>query len=358
MESVRARSASLPALLVFLALSIAPSGARAADSPSPNRTFQGPLPVRLREGLTGAVYLTEPESAEVLPRGVSTLSLFADDGNTAYTLRYSDSDNGIAEQNETEALRLTYHRGLGRGWDVAATGALLARNGGYFGNFINDWHHTVLFGFHDPFRESNGPRADFIELIQDGQSIVDLPDAQASSGLIVLQARKQIVARTAATVRRPLRIAVRGGVKIPLFSAVHSLYLDNGATDLFGGVEGTLGLSRHFWMHANLDAVVAGTTQVLALSGGRRVLPQTLVAGEYILGSGTSAVVQVEQSSYPFRLHLPNRADQRRQTTFGLWRTFAARTQAFLSVSENIFGWQTSSHAPDVQFSTGVRQRL
>jgi hypothetical protein len=327
-----------------------------ADDAASDLPFLGPLPVRIRSGITGAEYLTEPESAEVLGRGRSSFSLNADDGNSAMNEFVAGGESGLTERDETQALRLRYQRGVGKGWDVSVLGELASRNGGMFGDFINWWHGSILFGYQIPIRNSTSPHADFLYLRQNGQLVIDLPNTVASTSLAVVEARKAVVARVRA--RHPLLVSVREGIKVPMTSAARSEYLDDGAVDTFTGVEAAYGVSRRLWLHANVDLLFDGTDRDLALTGGRTVNPETVAAAEYLLGAGTSAVFEMQDSQYPYQLALPYHFDDRRNTTIGVWRAFSPRTRAFLALSENFFGFEVTAQAPQVVFSTGVQYRL
>ncbi len=315
--------------------------------------FFGPLPVRLREGYSGAVYLPDPESGAVQPKGEGLLSFSVDAGNTSYEL-FKDNRNFAVSDNEVQSARLTYRRGLGNGWEGAITGNLLSRNGGGLDNLIHWWHQRVL-RFTDPFREGNPGNTAILRLAQNGAVLIDQP-GNASTGLLVLQAKKQIVART--EVKRPLLASLRTTIKIPLRSQEKSQYLDNGATDILLGISGSYRPGGRLWLHTDLSTLYAGTGNVLALRGGKRFLPQIIFAGEYALNGRTSLVAQYEDAQYPFHLNLPNHSDRRRQTSFGIWRASSTDTRFFVSLSENIAAFKVTSHAPDVQISAGIQRRL
>lgn len=300
------------------------------------------------------MYLPDPESGAVQPRGEGLLSFSLDTGNTSYELSRDDKNYALSD-NEVQSARLTYRCGLGSGWEGAVTGELLSRNGGGLDNPIRWWHQHIL-GFSDPFRDGNARNTVLLRVVQDGKILIDQRNASVSTGRLVLQAKKQIINNAA--VRRPLLVAVRGTVKIPLRSAAESQYLDNGATDALLGVSGSYRPGGHLWLHADLSALSAGTGSVLALRGGRRFLPQIIVAGEYGLSGRTSLVVQYEDARYPFSLNLPNHPDQRRQTSFGIWRAVSTETRFFVSFSENIAAFKVTSHAPDFQLSAGIQRRL
>jgi hypothetical protein len=316
--------------------------------------FFGPLPVRLREGYSGLVFMPDPESGAVQPPDEGLLSFSLDAGNTSYQL-FQDNRNFALSDNEVQSARLTYRRGLGNGWEGAVTGALLSRNGGGLDNVIHWWHQHIL-GFSDPFREGNAQNTAFLQVAQNGSLLINQPNANATTGLLVLQAKKQVVART--ETRHPLLAAVRSTIKIPLRSQSKSQYLDNGAVDVLLGASGSYRLGGRVWLHADVSELYAGTGKVLALQGGKRLLPQIVLAGEYALNGKTSLIAQYEDAKYPFSLNLPNHPDHRRQTSFGVWRAASSDTRFFVSFSENIAGFKVTSHAPDFQVSAGIQRRL
>ncbi len=325
---------------------------KAKKAPSP--LFFGPLPVRLRETASGLVYMPDPESGAVQPPGQGLLSLSVDSGNTSYGL-FQDAGNFAIADNELQSTRLTYRRGLGNGWEGALTGSLLTRNGGGLDNIIHWWHQHIL-GFSDPFREGNAQNTAFYRLAQNGKTLINLPNANASTGLLALQAKKQIVSRT--ETRHPLLVAVRGIIKIPLRSQAAGQYLDNGTVDTLLGVSGSYRLGGRVWLHTDLSELYAGTGNIMALQGGKRLLPQVIVAGEYALNGRTSLIMQYEDAQYPFSLNLPNHPDHRSQTSFGFWRAPSADTRFFVSFSENIAAFKVTSEAPDFQLSAGLQRRL
>ncbi|MBC8104182.1 MAG: DUF3187 family protein [Cytophagales bacterium] len=331
----------------------APPAAAAKSSRRP--LFFGPLPLRLRAGASGVVFMPDPESGAVQPRGDALLSLAADAGNASYELFTDDRLNIVREDNEVQSVRLTYRQGLGGGWEGAVTGSLLSRNGGGLDNLIAWWHRHIL-GYRDPFREGNAQNTAFFQFAQEGQAVINLPNANATTGLLVFQAKRQIVART--ETRRPLLVAVRGSLKLPLRSQAKSQYLDNGATDVLAGISASYRPGGRVFLHTDFCGLYAGTGNVLALRGGRRLLPQVILAGEYALSDRTSLVVQYEEAMYPFSPRLPNHPDRRRQTSFGVWHDASPDTRIFASFSENIAGFQVTSQAPDFQVSAGVQQRL
>jgi hypothetical protein len=298
--------------------------------------------------------MPDPESGAVQPPGEGLLSFSVDAGNTSYEL-FNDNRNFAISDNEVQSTRLTYRRGLGRGWEGAATGALLSRSSGGLDNLVHWWHQHVL-GYSDPFREGNAGNTAILRLVQNGTSLIDQRQADATAGLLVLQAKKQIIART--ETRRPLLAAVRTTLKIPLRSQAKSQYLDSGATDVLLGVSGSYRPGGRVWLHADISELYAGTGNILALRGGKRLLPQIILAGEYALNGRTSLVAQYEDARYPFHLTLPNHSNHRRQSSFGIWRAPTADTRFFVSLSENIAAFKVTSHAPDFQLSAGIQRRL
>ena len=297
--------------------------------------------------------MPDPESGAVQPPGEAMLSFSVDAGNTSYGL-FNDSSNFAISDNEVQSTRLTYRRGLGGGWEGAVTGALLSRGGGGLDNLIHWWHRHIL-GFSDPFREGNPQNTARLRLVQNGNFLINQP-GNASTSLVVLQAKKQIVSRT--QTRRPLLAAVRGTIKIPLRSQDKSQYLDNGATDVLLGISGSYRPGGRIWLHTDFSQLYAGTGNILALKGGKRLLPQIILAVEYALNDRTSLVAQYEDAQYPFYLNLPNHPNHRRQTSFGIWRAPSVDTRFFVSISENIAAFKVTSHAPDVQISAGIQRRL
>ena len=327
----------------------------AQTSPAP---YFGPLPVRLRDGISGVAYAVEPRSGSVLARGKSAAFYNFDAGNTSFELQ-GNGFNTLREDSETQNHRLGYGRGLGRGWEVGATLAFATRNGGFTDRLINDWHHSVLH-YNDPFRESFRNNNPAYLLLADANANFRINDenAAAQTQTLAFEARKSVWDTTQKRPRHGVQAAVRAGVKFALRGQSAAYYLDNGYTDLWGGVALSGRVRGRFWLHADANVVYAGTNHLLIFNNTKRFLPQAVLAAEYKAGANTALLVQTESALAPFSLPLPRHSEQRAQTTFGLWQNVGPQTRLFGAISENVFGPRVTSYAPDVMFSFGLRQRL
>ena len=318
----------------------------------------GPLPVRLRDGISGAAYAVEPRGGSVLKRGVGEAFYHLDVGNTSFELQGSGF-NTLREDSETQNHRLGVQRGLGGGWEGGATLAFATRNGGFLDWSINNWHHKVL-RYNDDFRESfrNGNPAYLLLAGSAGNLRINDTNASAQTQTLALEARKAVWDTSKTRPSHAVLASARMGVKFALRGQNAAYYLDNGTTDVWGGLSVSGHVKGRLWLHADANVVYAGTGHILVFDKGNRFLPQAVVAAEYKAGAKTGLLIQAEDAQYPVSLPLPNYSNQRAQTTFGLWQTVGPQTRLFGSFSENIFLWGVTSYAPDVMFSFGLRQRL
>ncbi len=343
--------------VVFAAFAFLTGGAARAQTP-PNRSlYAGPLPVRLRDGISGAAYAVEPRGGAVLSKGASDGFYNLDIGNTSFEL-LGDGFNALREDSETQNHRIGYRRGLGGGWEAGATFAFATRNGGITDKLIDRWHHDVLH-YSDVFRESYPNKQTFIQLTDGvGNQRVSDAHATAQTQTLAFEGRKSIWDTSVRRPEHPVQASARFGLKIPLRDQQAAYYLDNGSVDAWAGLSVSGRARGKLWLHADANVVWAGTGRVLAFSEGKRFLPQAVLAAEYKAGAKTSLLIQTENALYLFPLDLPNHSGRRAQTTFGLWQGVGNKTQLFGAISENIWGPRVTSYAPDVMLSFGIRQGL
>lgn len=319
--------------------------------------YFGPLPVRLRDGISGVGYAVEPRSGGVLAKGVGTAFYHLDVGNTAFEL-LGDGFNGLREDSETQNHRFGFQKGVGKGWEAGATLAFATRNAGITDGLINRWHHDILH-YHDPFRENPSHGQTLLNLADNtGNNRINDKNAAAQTQTIALEVRKAVWDTTQTRPAHPLQAATRLGIKIPLRNQEAAYYLDNGAVDVWAGLSVSGRARGRLWLHADTNIFWVGNKRVLVFDSGKRFLPQAVIAAEYKASAKTSLLIQGENALYPFPLDLPSHSGRRAQTTFGVWQSVGRQTRLFGSLSENIWGFRVTSYAPDVMLSFGVRQRL
>lgn len=319
--------------------------------------FFGPLPVRLREGLSGVGYLVEPTSAAVLPRRRTDLSYNLDIGNV----------NFLAETPTIllrEDLEVQYHRfgmrqGIGRGWEAGATLTYAARNAGVLDGLISGWHrHILRYREYPRDYERQGQtlllwhRDDTTHLLQRG----------SASGWtsLALEAKRQFMGTATDS---PFRLAGRVILKIPLRSRPADPgsvdYLENYATDLgFGLLTAWRPGKGRATLHTDLTYLRAGASDVGVFRAGRRDLWQGVAALEYRMNGRSSFVAQAEDAIYPFDPVGHFGDGRRRQMSFGFWFHGTKRTRYFVSLSENVYGPEVTAYAPDFMLSAGTVLRL
>lgn len=300
----------------------------------------GPLPVKVQTGLSGLSFLFEPARAQLLAAGERQSFARLDVGSNATF--HGAPGRYLLTDLEQNSLRVGVAQGTSWGeWGAQAT--LQARTGGILDPLIGWWHQNVV-PFNDAFF-SQQPRQQVQIQVLDRQN--QLQQGGSATALTQLSF----------TAKRALRpgLALQAAVKLPVSGRRH--YLDNGAVDLGVGLLAELQPQRDWAVHANVNLVRAGTTQVGTLQGGHRYLVSSLVAAERRLSTRLALVVQAEDTAFPFNRGLKHQGDRLKQMSFGTWYQANPATRWHVSISENIYPFQVTSYSPDVMISLGVVRR-
>ena len=306
----------------------------------------GPLPTRQQEGLSGLIFVFEPDGAQVLARGERRFRVRLDIGNNAF---YNGKvvEEAIYEDNERQELRVGAAWGLGKGREANAQLTVAARNGGITDSFVRFWHKTVV-PFTTPGQEGVSAYQNVLD-VQSGDTKLRLESGTAALTSLVLGGK--------ATLNSPsprLSLAVRGTLKFPLGGK--TCYLDSGGADVGVGLIATARLSERLSAHGNISVVRAGKTSVGVFKNGRRLNHGSVVALEWRTSAKDSLILQAEESTFPFVRTLDSGSGGRRQMSFGTIRTYS-RSRAHVALSENIYPFRTTAYIPDVGVSFGFDRR-
>ena len=315
-------------------------------APSP----AGPLPVRVQEGLAGLCFVFEPDGARVLSKGERRRTFRLDNGNNA---SYSGAvvSEAIYEDLERQELRVGARWGLGKGAEAGAQFTVAARDGGVTDPLVRFWHHAIV-----PFSTPGQEGAPNFQSVLDVESGSTSTHLTLNGGAVALTSLALGYKKTLpAYLGRRVSLAARAALKLPLGG--RSAYLDSGGVDVGAGLLAEARLRTRLYLHGNLNIVRAGKTSVGVFTGGLRTLHGSVVAAEWLGSARDSYVVQAEESEFPFVRTLQSGSGGRRQTSFGVVRTYAGGSRVRFSISENVYPFRTTAFVPDVGGSLSFDRR-
>lgn len=304
---------------------------------------QGPIPVRNQESLNALVLQLEPEAAGVLASGRALYGYRLDLANNL--IEGAAGADFYAADHEIQRHTLSCRRGLGGGWEAAASLAYTARDGGALDNLISWWHGSLLRV--GDLRDIVPRRRNRFVLRRGSVTVIDERRGAGAITALTLQAKRRL------PIRAP-RLALAGRVALKIPVSGRSRLLDNGALDTGFGLLATYYAGGRLWLHGNIGYVLTGTGRVGTLDGGRRVLLQSVLAAEYALDGKTRLLAQVEDNPAPFRTRVADIDARRQMITIGLWHALSPAARAFLSFSEGTFQTTTTPRAPDFTLSGGI----
>ncbi|MEJ5251665.1 MAG: DUF3187 family protein [Chthonomonadetes bacterium] len=301
--------------------------------------WRAPFAVRNAEPLNVLFLQATPESAQVLPRGESRISLHLDVIN--HLLFDRAGDNRFEQDFEVQRLTMAYTTGLGNGWDVALYLPVLARNGGFLDELINVWHRW--FGFKGGGRASYRNYQIHERITQGGHNLVSLSKPAAGTGDTVLELRRSLGQSGRSF------WALRAILKLPTGNPAQQF--GSGAVDAGLGVLFSYQSGKNLIWHVNLSRVWVGKPTHLGASA--RDMVQWLIAVEYLPDAHTSLVLQIDDNRTPVVVGVPYADGARRSLTVGVSRDIRPGMRAELSITQNQFGWPARI-APDFHLHAGI----
>jgi hypothetical protein len=105
--------------------------------------WRGPLPVENERPFQAIFLHLPPQNPDVLPRGRAALGAQLDIANNLLAPRPDPNGARVVEDFETQRLKLSYRKGLGRGLEWGVSSNLTARNRGFLDAPI-EWYHSLL----------------------------------------------------------------------------------------------------------------------------------------------------------------------------------------------------------------------
>ena len=125
------------------------------------QAWQGPLPLENERPLQSMFLHFPQENPDVLPRGAKRFGMQLDIANDLLLPAPGPSGESVMEDFETQRLKLSWRRGLGKGLEIGIGSNITARNGGVFDAPI-EWYHDLLGlagnGPENPIGRENVPR--------------------------------------------------------------------------------------------------------------------------------------------------------------------------------------------------------
>jgi hypothetical protein len=122
--------------------------------------WRGPLPLENERPFQALFLHLPPQNPDALPRGTSRLGLQLDIANHFLIPAPAPSGAGVTEDFETQRLKVTWRKGLGRDLEFGVNTNITARNGGFFDStvdFVHKLFNTRGDGFSSPVGRNNIP---------------------------------------------------------------------------------------------------------------------------------------------------------------------------------------------------------
>lgn len=137
------------------------ASATALETTKPLDEWRGPLPLENERPFQALFLHLPPQNPDALPRGTARLSLQLDIANHFLIPIPAPSGAGVTEDFETQRLKVTWRKGLGRDLELGVNTNLTARNGGFLDStvdLVHDLFNTRGDGFSSPVGRNNIPR--------------------------------------------------------------------------------------------------------------------------------------------------------------------------------------------------------
>lgn len=320
------------------------------------RHDRSPLPVNDAFLLGAAMLRLEPQGVDVTPAGawgwraaLSAANSFSRSEAVEVGLEERDSRAplGLEElrafpaidgeptrflvDGEVERLELTARRGLGDGWELAATLPLLEQGGGFLDSTIERFHEAR--GITQQGRDGLPRDAFTLYLYGPGGELYVTEEPGGGVGEPTVAAARRLGWRPLG-----IEIAARGAVKLPTASG--RSFDGTGSLDV--GVETHGRRCGGVWCgHGSLGLYRLGDWELIALED-RTVLSGAL-GGQLLLPAGSSLLAQAMCASEPLGpLDIAELSGDACELSGG-WRWSAAGSSLTAAFTENLFVSDTGS---------------
>ena len=226
------------------------------------------------------------QNPDVLAKNRAQIGLQLDIANQLLIPR----ENGavVEEDFETQRLKIEYRRGLGRGFEAAVSGQILARNGGVLDQFLTTYHDLIGYGADsddNPQGRDSRPKNRAVFRFEDPNGRgVDVGRA-LGFGDTTLSLKKQIARGKTAS-------AARLALKIPTGS--DSEILGSGGFDAGISFDARRELSRKWAFFGNASLLQFGSS---AIPNARKNGWQGGLGLEWKVGRRDSVVAQFDAHS-------------------------------------------------------------
>jgi hypothetical protein len=253
-----------------------------------NGDWRGPLPVENERPLQSAFLHLRPEAPEVLDAGRQKFSLQLDVANQLLEPATGSNGAAVVEDAETQRLKFSWSRGLGRRMEWGASTFLSARNGGILDGPIELYHRLLGLGGDgedNPVGRRNEPKDRSRIFFRDagGQGV----DEGSAFGLgdSTFWVKRQFAAGDWA-------LAGRVALKVPTGSG--SKLLGSGGWDFGVGLDARRPLARNIALFGDLGVMKFGDSDI---PDAKNAGWQGGLGLEWRTGGRDSIVAQVEGAS-------------------------------------------------------------
>lgn len=239
---------------IFLAIGVC-LGLQAVVS-ADEQDWRGPLPVENERPFQSAFLHLRPETPDVLDAGRQKFSLQLDLANQLLEPATGSNGAAVIEDTETQRLKFSWSRGLGRRMEWGASTMLSARNGGILDGPIEVYHRLLGLGGDgedNPVGRSNEPkgRSRIYFRDADGQGV----DEGSAFGLgdSTFWVKRQIAAGDWA-------LAGRIALKVPTGSG--NKLLGSGGWDFGAGLDARRQLAKNLALFGSVGAMKFGDSDI------------------------------------------------------------------------------------------------
>jgi len=218
--------------------------------------WRGPLEVENERPLQSSFLFARPQAPDVLARGERKLGLQLDVANDLLIPRDGPRGQHVEEDFETQKLRLSYVRGLGKQAQLEVEAQLVARDGGVLDGLLASYHHLLGLagsGLDNPLGRDAYPKGRSVFFFRDaGGNGVNQGSAFGLGDSLLTLKRQLSSGRVPLAARLLLKIPTGSGSKV----------LGSGGLDAGLNLDARLPISKHLAFNASVGAFAWGRSDI------------------------------------------------------------------------------------------------